>query len=409
MVRINKVEGLMNNESNINLKLNEIKDTVQDCNINFLLGSGASTPYLSMLGNVERLLKDLSKSSIDEDKQKIIRASIYKSLYDGAIKKNLEVLANHSSAEANLKNYKDILKTLNYILLKRKSTILSKQINLFTTNYDIFLEKALDDTGLEYNDGFNGRFSPKFGLSNFKKSQFKKSLHYENTSEMPVFNLLKLHGSLTWIIDAAEEDIHFSSDLALLKKINKIVIPATALIDVNANSEIAGLETAASSATFNTSIDTFNSAYDELAIVNPNKEKFKTTLLNHTYYELLRIYSNELEKENTVLFVAGFSFADEHIQEVTIRAANSNPTLIIYIFAHSDKARSEIEAAIDMESVKNSNIKILSPKQKKRGKNNDDEWKYNLATINSMVFDKLLTPENEAAKDVELKTDPLEA
>jgi SIR2-like domain len=400
----------MKNDQNLHFKLNEVKDTVQDCNINFLLGSGASSPYLSMLGNVEKLLKELAESNVSEEHQKIIRASIYKSLYDGAIKKNLDILAANAAADANLKNYKDILKTLNYILLKRKSTILSKQINLFTTNYDIFLEKALDDTGLEYNDGFNGRFSPKFGLSNFKKSQFKKSLHYENTSEMPVFNLLKLHGSLTWIIDSAGGDIHFSSDLALLKKINKITIPATALIEVKADSEIADLETAAAAATFDTAIDTFNASYDKLAIVNPNKEKFKTTLLNHTYYELLRIYSNELEKENTVLFVAGFSFADEHILEVTIRAANSNPTLIIYIFAYSDNARATLEAAIDKDSVKNSNIKILAPLQKKNDDGTfEDEWKYDLPTINDMIFDKLLTPENKVTKDIEPETDPLEA
>jgi len=38
-------------------------------------------------------------------------------------------------------------------------------------------------------------------------------------------------------------------------------------------------------------------------IVNPAKTKFEDTLLNQYYYDLLRIYSNELEKENSVLFV----------------------------------------------------------------------------------------------------------
>jgi hypothetical protein len=38
-------------------------------------------------------------------------------------------------------------------------------------------------------------------------------------------------------------------------------------------------------------------------IVNPSKKKFKDTVLNETHYDLLRIYNNELEKENSVLFV----------------------------------------------------------------------------------------------------------
>jgi hypothetical protein len=40
-------------------------------------------------------------------------------------------------------------------------------------------------------------------------------------------------------------------------------------------------------------------------IVNPSKKKFEDTVLNETHYDLLRIYNNELEKENSVLFVMG--------------------------------------------------------------------------------------------------------
>ena len=54
------------------------------------------------------------------------------------------------------------------------------------------------------------------------------------------------------------------------------------------------------------------------------------------------MYSNALEKENSVLFVNGFSFKDEHIKEITIRAAKSNPTLIIYIFCFTNDEEKEI-------------------------------------------------------------------
>lgn len=63
----------------------------------------------------------------------------------------------------------------------------------------------------------------------------------------------------------------------------------------------------------------------------------------------MRIYSNALERENSILFVMGFSFADEHIAKITQRAADTNPTLQIVVFAYSDK---------DLETYKK-NLEIL--------------------------------------------------
>ena len=53
-------------------------------------------------------------------------------------------------------------------------------------------------------------------------------------------------------------------------------------------------------------------------------------MLNQTHYDLLRIYANELEKENTLLMAVGFSFADEHLLDITKRALR-NPTLKLII------------------------------------------------------------------------------
>jgi hypothetical protein len=100
----------------------------------------------------------------------------------------------------------------------------------------------------------------------------------------------------------------------------------------------------------------FLEEYDKLSIVNPTKGKFQQTVLDQKYYDLIRIYANELERENTLLFVMGFSFADEHIRDLTIRVANSNPTLMIYIFAYTTDARGELEKVLDIENnVKNKN------------------------------------------------------
>jgi hypothetical protein len=50
-----------------------------------------------------------------------------------------------------LEQYKEFYKTINALILQRESSLLSKQVNIFTTNVDIFSEIALEETGVEFN------------------------------------------------------------------------------------------------------------------------------------------------------------------------------------------------------------------------------------------------------------------
>lgn len=356
----------------------DLKETIQDCNINFLVGSGLSRPYLKTLGNIEILLTELDRLDLSSEpnKLKTLKASLYKKYYDGVIEKNLLVMHNDSDADKVLENYKEFLRCINIILLKRKTTLLNKQANVFTTNIDIFFEKALEDASLEFNDGFKGRFNPTFSLSNFKKSYFKKSLHYDNTSEIPVFNLLKVHGSLNW--RATENEITLSK-LSIVNRIQQKVNITEGLVDIDDSiKSIKEVIDDVEEIDDYSQIDYFLKLYEKLPIVNPTKEKFKHTLLNQTYYELLRIYSNELEKENTILFVLGFSFADEHIKEITFRALNSNPTMICYIVAYDETAKDEIESSLDLGKLRYDNIRFIYP--------NEDESEYTFSEINKRIF-----------------------
>lgn len=261
--------------------INKIRKSIDSANINFLIGSGLSTPFLEVLKDIEVFLCDKTKTPLEITDKK-------KEYFTKVMLENLKLIDEipDSKKEEVLSNYKTFYKILNNIVLKRENSILTKQVNIFTTNIDIFSEKALEETGIEFNDGFHGRFNPVFNLGNFKKSYFKKSLHYENTSEIPVFNILKVHGSLTWKNDGKADKIFLDRNLDLVRKVEK-------------NKNGRG----------------FNKSYENLKIVNPTKEKFEDTLLKQYYYDLLRIYSNELEKENSVLFVLGFSFGDEHIKK----------------------------------------------------------------------------------------------
>src|SRR5690606_9150303 len=132
-----------------------IKDTLQDCNLNFLIGSGLSRPFLPTLGTLELLLTDLARrEDISADLSNLIRASLYKTYFDAVICRNLQILASAPETTSVQEHYVTFLRIINSVLLRRKTTIIGKTANLFTTNIDIFIDKALDALGLEYNDGF---------------------------------------------------------------------------------------------------------------------------------------------------------------------------------------------------------------------------------------------------------------
>lgn len=365
-------------------KLKSWINIIQDCNLNFLIGSGLSNPFFGTLGKIEVWLTELEEYDIDQELKDFIRASLYGSYYQVAMKDNMDVFGakithdepidSPKTKKEKLINtylgYKDFLRTLNQLVYHRRSNTVSKQVNMFTTNIDIFLEKIIDDLDLHYNDGFNGIFRKRFSLRNFKKSFYQKSLHYDNIAEIPVFNLLKIHGSVTWrLIDS---EIQFKG-LALIKSINDSIddFELLNIIDLdnktwNAKKRSATIDEIIEKAEELDPIPDvsgFLEEYEKLQIVNPTKGKFKDTTLNKTYYEMLRLYANELEKENSVLFIMGFSLADEHIREISIRAIKSNPTLKVFICSYTEKA-SDIIANLKSDNVdlKNfHNIELINP------------------------------------------------
>jgi len=129
-------------------------------------------------------------------------------------------------------------------------------------------------------------------------------------------------------------------------------------------------------------------AYEKLLIVvNPTKDKLRHTLMNQTYYELLRLYSNELEKEITVLFAMGFSFADEHIREITVRAANANSTLMVHVIAYTSESKTQIVGSTGTVTVRNNNIQVVGPEQEDDGHGRKlDKFKYDFTTTNEKLF-----------------------
>ena len=331
------------------MEIKTLINYLQTANLNFLIGSGASRPYFGVLGKIEEWLSCVSRDKVlNENEKKLFLASVYRSYCEKAIIGNL-TKNPVKIYEETMEAYVDFLSSINDIVNKRGARIVSKQINLFTTNVDTMIENAAARLAVEFNDGFRGSINQVFDESNFRKTIGKASLHFQSIAELPVFNLYKMHGSINWKRledDKVCNDYHLDLVNTVNTELSKIdpesfvateYDEAGVMTSYNYDDLAHMVKAKATTLTDFRVYDSFLEAYEKLIMVNPTKHKFQETVMDMHFYELMRLYSNSLEKENSILFVTGFSFADEHIAKLTMRAANSNPTLQIVIFAYTDE------------------------------------------------------------------------
>lgn len=62
------------------------------------------------------------------------------------------------------------------------------------------------------NDGFRGTLKPVYNESNFQISLSKSGLQFLKQAEVPMFNLVKVHGAVNW----KEQDGAINSDTMLM-------------------------------------------------------------------------------------------------------------------------------------------------------------------------------------------------
>ena len=302
----------------------ELKEIIQSGHINLLIGSGCSLDYLTTLNDIEERMKiDATKEQAQKDYYKLIKKS------KAVLKESLETdTAEQSKLTETKQNYDSFLGFWANTIADRSLHIVNKQVNIFTTNFDMFVEDSCERMGIPYNDGFSGQINPVFDVKNFNKIQKYKSLQFDNTSDIPLFNIIKLHGSLSWETDTeGVKNIYYSDGSHILD-------------DLEAKSG-----------------EDFDKGYKRVAVINPNAEKHFETVLDINYASMLRKFTLELEKENSVLIIAGFSLADKHIKNLLDGVMKNNPTLVVIYFSYS-----KYDEVIDkLEEKKNTNLYVVSP------------------------------------------------
>jgi hypothetical protein len=156
-----------------------------------------------------------------------------------------------------------------------------ERLNLFTTNYDRFIELACDETGVLLLDRFKGKIQPIF-----RNTRLELDYHYnppgirgEPRYVEGVARITKLHGSIDW---------KFDND-----RILKSLLPFGA---EKTHPEIP-------------------KSITEQVVIYPNSSKDLETAF-YPYAELFRDFSSSICQPNSVIITYGYGFGDSHINRV---------------------------------------------------------------------------------------------
>lgn len=169
---------------------------------------------------------------------------------------------------------------------------------LFTTNYDLALEWAAEDLGIQLFNGFSGLHTRQFYPQNFDLAF--RNVNAKGEARFGHYHayLYKLHGSLTWYQDASLTVHEISSSQAYDTYIKDII-----------------------------SKDDF---YRGQHLIYPGANKYSHTI-GFVYGEMFRRFGEFLSKPQTALFINGFGFGDYHINRI-ILGALLNPSFHVVIY-----------------------------------------------------------------------------
>lgn len=207
----------------------------------------------------------------------------------------------------------------------------SKEV--FTTNYDLIIEKSLEASQIPYFDVFVGSYEPFFWQESIDQFVTKNDLTQN------WIRLWKIHGSLSWFW---KEDPKTKSQKII--RIGKI--------------------------------DNIKDEENEL-VIYPSKEKYDSSKKQPfiAYFDRLKNYllSGEL------LFIfTGYSFSDQHINEIIFNCLRQNNRLTALVFFFQD---AEVES-LHKHTSSYMNINVFGP-TKAIINGNLGEWEFSKAEFKS--------------------------
>ncbi|KJS37657.1 MAG: hypothetical protein VR74_07950 [Hyphomonas sp. BRH_c22] len=165
---------------------------------------------------------------------------------------------------------------------------------VFTTNYDLFNETAMDRLGIPFFNGFSGVVERRFNPSTFRYALAEQlDLTSRKWTAVDAFvYLCKLHGSVSWTEDGEDGNRLFP--------IREVISDASL----------------------------------DHVMIYPTPAKQNSALAS-PYADLIREFQSRVVREQSVLFTMGYAFGDEHLNNIIYQALTI-PTFRLVIFADPD-------------------------------------------------------------------------
>ena len=149
---------------------------------------------------------------------------------------------------------------------------------VFTTNYDLFSETAMDRLGMPYCNGFSGTIERRFNPTTYRYA-LAEQLDLTNRKWAAVDSfiyLCKLHGSINWVEEGGS--------LFPIREVS----PSTAVKSGR-------------------------------VMIYPTPMK-QNASFGSPYSDLFREFQARIVREQSVLFALGYSFGDEHVNNIIFQA-----------------------------------------------------------------------------------------
>ena len=324
-----------------------LRDQLQLKNVSFLLGSGTSSPALPLMSGLYAGVKEEIKTTPRSPQNPQLFDKVSNKAQEnleeilGLLYARLSYYLGIEKDEGETKDY-DTTKSLieqieGYILTQLNQNISDKcreeisqkedrftstlkvyetfyrtlalrskelsRLSVFTTNNDLFNETAMDNTNTMYINGFTPGIKRYFNPSLFHYS-YSKRMDTSIDKYEPVDNMVylyKLHGSVNWV---EQESIGN-------KFYNIVEIDAT---------------------------QSSFSAQSERVMIYPAPTK-QNKSLGSPYTDIIRAFHHKLLQPNSVLFVCGYSFSDEHLNRIIYQALAANSSLNIVVVNKLDESK----------------------------------------------------------------------
>lgn len=286
----------------------EIRKCALEKQLNILIGSGCSAeaiPLMSEHGDNDIKVRN------DKLVNEIIRRSKISMLKNITKYRNFEIIDKIIKTQDS---YKKFIYSIIDILNLSNSRQVPRTVNIFTTNYDLFIENAVNDlqshSRFIFNDGASGYFERILNSSNYNQVVAYKGINDNYISEIPSINLIKSHGSVNW---------EYKDD--------KVIVS--------------------------------NIVFDNPMVVRPTGYEEQETFINNYFHDMLRKFQIELDKPQSILIIIGFSFQDKHIAKMVKRALQ-NRELIVYLFVYKNNRvdRDRILKNLQVKDIP-ANLKVI--------------------------------------------------